>query len=142
MIIVKIIVIIIAAALYWWGGYSWHNARRFILPLLLAGASCWFSHSFWAITMIVSSPILTIGYGDKSILKHIFGDAWARFVYLSLSALFLSAWMIFALHTNILLILGYIGLCGTLGITLRKINDLIGDFLFGIALALIVFIVR
>ena len=138
--LLKILVILSCAGLYFWGGFSWHNARRYIMPLLLSLSCLLFSHSLWALTMLVSSPLLTIGYGEKSIFRHIFGDAWARFVYLSIVATVLSIWMIFILHTNILLILTYIGLCGTLGITLRKFNQWLGDPIFGAALATIVFL--
>lgn len=131
MIEIKIIAILICGGLNLIGGYCWHDARRFLMPILLAGACIYFAHTFWAITMLLAIPALTIGYGDKSPLRHIFGDAWARFVWMALVALGLALGLTVTHHIIIALAAAYILIAGALGITLRNWNEILGDFIFG-----------
>lgn len=143
MLYVKILITLICSALFWWGGFNYHNARRFIMPLILT-ASCFILTHFCllALTQSVSIGALCLGYGDKSPLRHVFGDGWGRGIWglivgacLSL-ALFLSgslAWYFFAF---------YLALNFTLENALKKLPQSIGDPVIGAGFASIVFLIH
>jgi hypothetical protein len=141
MIYLKFAVLFICMGLNVWGGYSNHNMRRFVMPLVLALSSIWFAHTFWALTMLTACGTLCIGYGEKSPLRHIFGDAWARFIWMILAAIAFSLGLFLTGHLHLYFIIPYVLIAGALGITLRGINQLIGDSIFGASLASIVFLI-
>jgi hypothetical protein len=141
MIYFKISIILICMGLNVWGGQLNHNMRRFVMPLVLALSSIWFAHTFWALTMLAACGTLCLGYGEKSPLRHIFGDAWARFVWMTLTAIAFSAGLFITGHLHVYFMVPYVLIAGVLGITIRLINDLIGDSIFGAWFASIVFLI-
>ncbi len=143
MILIKFIVDAVCAVLNLIGGYCWHNARRYIMPIVLSCAVSFITQTWWlGITILPTMGLLSIGYGEKSILRRIFGDAWARFVWMLLCCVGFSLGPLIAGHIFLYLFIGYILGAGILGITLRKIDEIVGDLIFGAWFGLIVFLVR
>lgn len=157
MIDLRLPIALVGAALFWWGGFSWHNARRFILPVLLTVSSLVLSHwDWWTLTMLSSIGIFVLGYGEKSDVHHIFGDGWGRSVWGVLAAICLSLALFLTHHLALQigsLILGwklwsciflgiYLALNFTLENALKKIPQSIGDPIIGFGFSCIIFLVR
>lgn len=141
MIGLQLLTIVICGGLFAWGGYSWHNARRFIMPLILALTCLWLTKSWWALTVLGMSPIFCLGYGIKSPLRHVFGDGWGRGVWGALAALGASLGLFLTGHIAWYLFGGYLILNFTFENALKKINQIVGDCIIGIGFGLIIFIV-
>lgn len=128
----KLATIALMATLNWIGGSFWHNARRYIMPVIYAAMVSVATMVWWVgITTLPTIGLLTIGYGEKSPLRHVFGDAWARFVWMALACLGFSLGPILTGHLLWWLVFPYAIGAGTLGITLRNIPEVVGDLLFG-----------
>ena len=139
----KLVVMAICSALFWLGGFCWLPARRFIMPVIICGTSLFLSQwCLYNLFQLIVIAIFCLGYGEKSPLRHCFGDAWARFVWMFLSSLCLSLPLLLTNHLYWFIFPIYIGICGTLGITLRNINQIIGDLIFGASLASIILLIH
>lgn len=143
MICLKLLIIIICAVLNVIGGYSWHNARRFIMPIIISVTVSISVHLWWlGLTCLPAIAPICLGYGEKSLLWKYFNDALARFVWMALVSIFLCIGAVLTGHLIWYMALIYIIFNGIIGTTLRKINQLFGDAIFGISLSSIVFIVH
>lgn len=142
MICAKILVLILTSSLFWYGGFKWHDARRFIMPVILSLSCVWFVHSWWALTMLSSIGFLTLGYGVKSPLRHCFGDGWGRGIWGLLAALGFSLGLFLTHHISWFFFVPYLALNFTLENALKKVNQLIGDPIIGTGFGLIVFLVH
>lgn len=65
MLIVKLIVLSLCSICKLIGELSWHNAQRFVMPIVLALGICIILHSFWlGFCVIPMIAPLCIGYSD------------------------------------------------------------------------------
>lgn len=153
------LVMAICAGLNAWGGYSWHNARRFIMPVVIAVAVSIILNTWWEGTL--SIPFLSItlktkfigfpcllaisplcaGYGEKSLIWKYFNDAWGRFAWMITVSIAFCLGLIFLNHLNVFIALGYIIGNGIIGMTLRKYNQILTDALFGVTLSSFIFFI-
>lgn len=125
------------------GGYSWHNARRFIMPVILTVAVSLIVHSWWTgLPCLLGIAPLCIGYGEKSLLWKYFNDAWGRFVWMILVGIALGLGLVISHHLSIWVAVIYVIGNGILGITLRKLNQFFSDAIFGIGLSSFILFVR
>lgn len=141
-ILVKLLVMLGCAALFWWGGFSFLSARRDIMPPILASACALFAQTFWAFTMLPVVAIYHLGYGEKSLFRHIFGDGWGRGVWGLLAGLCLSVGLLVTGHLDWYWFIPYLGLNFTLENALKNIPQKIGDPLIGCGFACIIFFVH
>ncbi len=143
MIVIKLLTIVICAVLNFIGGWKWHNARRYFMPVILGASISLVSHMWWlGLTVLPVMGILSIGYGEKSILWKYLTDAGARGMWMFLSALAIGLGCVIAGHLAWFIYVPYCILAGVLGATLRNMNEIIGDLLFGAFLASIILFVR
>lgn len=142
IILLKIIVDLICGVLFWWGGYSWHNARRFLLPCVIAILSCFLLHSLIGLLSLAAIGMLCLGYGDKSPLRRIFGNSIGRGIWGLLCAIGISLGLFLSGHILWFFWVAYLILnfCGEA--FLNKIPQWIGDPIFGIFLGSIVFLIK
>ncbi len=140
---VDFLVIILCAVLFFVGGKWWHDARRFILPPILGLGISIVSHTWWlGLTTLPLIGILCLGYGPNSPLFKILGDAGARGMYMFLSAWVIGLGPVLTGHLELYYYAPYIIIAGILGATLRNLNEIIGDLLFGAYLSAIILLVR
>ena len=149
MLILKLIVLLVNSALFWVGGKWNHNARRFVMPLVISSYCAW-GHAWWLIPAIwiPMAGVLCLGYGDKSPLRHIFGDGWGRGIWgllVGLAAslgLFLGHFMIHWLFfpSWVFLVL-YLAINFTLENALKKLPQDIGDPLIGASISSIILLI-
>lgn len=143
MIEIKIIIMAICSALFWLGGFCWLPARRFIMPSILTVSCLYFSNwDWWSLSMLSCMGIFCLGYGDKSPLRHIFGDGWGRGIWGLLAAISLSIALFLTGHIWILWMIIYLGINFTLENVLKKIPQSIGDPIIGLGFSSILLIVR
>ena len=139
---IKFFIIPICSALFWWGGFSWHNARRFIMPSVLTASCFWITRDLWTLTMLASMGFLCLGYGDKSPLRHVFGDGWGRGVWGLLVALALSLGLFLTGHLAWYFFVPYLAINFTFENALKKIPQVIGDPIIGASFASVVLLVH
>lgn len=140
--ILKIVELLVCAGLFAWGGYSWHNARRFIMPLTLALSLAWIAQSWWGLLSITSSAAFCLGYGDKSWLRRVFGDGWGRGVWGLISALCIASALALTGHVVWYYFLLYLALNFTLENALKNWQQIIGDLIIGLGFGVLVFMVH
>ena len=140
---ILIILDLICSALFWWGGKKWHNARRFIMPLILAVYAALKCHCWWLIPALFLPMVgvLCLGYGDKSPLRRIFGDGWGRGVWGLLVALAASTGLFIGGFLPLYLYIPYLALNFTLENALKKLPQAIGDPIIGLGFASILFLI-
>ncbi len=153
----KLIVMAICSCLFWVGGFCFLAARRFVMPSLLSLYSCILTHSLWPLLMLSTMACFCIGYGDKSPLRHYFGNGWGRGVWGLLAAICLS-FPLFLTHNleisfvphalndstwfPILLLAVYLTLNFTLENALKNINQIVGDLIIGAGFSSIVLLIK
>lgn len=142
MLELKISVMVICAGLFWWGGFSFLAARRFIMPTCLMITSMVISHNLWTITMLSCMGIFCLGYGEKSPLRHIFGNGWGRGVWGFLAAICLSLALFLTHHLSIWFFVLYLSFNFTLENLLKNINQKIGDPIIGLVFSSIVLLIH
>lgn len=135
MIFIKIICDLICGSLNAWGGYSWHNSRRFLMPIVIAITVSYISH-IWYLGFMVLPVIgtLCLGYfSDKN---------WGRALWLFLQAFVIGIVLLITGHIDLISYILYIICAGILGGIYKNWNQIKGDFITGSYLGLIVFFVR
>ena len=142
MIWIKLAILLISSVCFWIGGRWWHNARRFVMPLILG---IYFAiHCKWWLILAIFFPavgMLCLGYGDKSPLRHIFGDGWGRGVWEILVALALSLGLLVGHFLAWWLFIPYLALNFTLENALKKLPQDLGDPLIGLGFGSLVFLI-
>lgn len=86
--------------------------------------------------------IFCLGYGEKSPLRHCFGNGWGRGVWGLLAALSISTTFLLTGHLILLLFFSYLALNFTLENALKNIPQVIGDPLIGAAFASIILLIH
>lgn len=143
MIFIKIITVILSAFLFAWGGYSWHNARRYLMPFVITITLLIITNYDWrCLTSLSSVLFLSIGYGEKSVFHHIFGNGWGRGMWALLVAGSISVGLFLTGHLAWYLLLPYLAICFTMENTLKNIKQIPGDLIFGTAFGSIVLLVH
>lgn len=142
MIILKLIVMAVCAGLFFIGGWKWHNARRFIMPVVLVVSTALFIHHAIALTMLVSMGFLTIGYGDNAPLRHCFGNGWGRGIWGLLVALSLSVGLFVSGHIVWYFLIPYLAVNFTFENALKDIPQCIGDPIIGLGFSSIILLVH
>lgn len=137
---IKLIIMAICAALFWLGGFCWLPARRFILPTLLTAYLLIVFHQPWLLLTLSVIGIFCLGYGDKSPLRHIFGDGWGRGVWGILAAICLSLPLLLTGNLSYVLFVPYLILNFTLENALKKLPQPLGDPIIGLGFSCIVLI--
>lgn len=152
----KLIFIAMCSALFWLGGFCFLAARRFVLPVILSVYSCLQTHSLWPLLMLSTMGIFCLGYGEKSPLRHCFGNGWGRGVWGLLAASCLSLPLFLTNHLGIylgflhaqwlvgslILLLVYVALNFTLENALKNIPQVIGDSIIGASFASILLLIH
>lgn len=131
MILEKIIVILACGALNSWGGFSWHDARRFIMPVVLAVTASFLTHIWWSGFLVL--PVigtLCLGYfSDKN---------WGRGLWLFLQAVMIGLGLTITGHIYWFIYVPYVIGAGILGGIYKNWWQPLGDFITGCYLGLIV----
>lgn len=140
--IIQIVTAVICGVLFAWGGYNWNKARRFIMPVVLAAACAWLTHSWWSLSVLACSPMLCLGYGDKAPLTHIFNTGWSRSVWGLIVALGASVGLFYAGFLPLWSFILYLALGFTLDNVLKNLNQIAGDFIVGCFFASFIFFVH
>ena len=140
-IIIRIIIVLLSGLLFWIGGKWWHNARRFIMPTMLSIFMCLYLNTWLGLTTLLMIAPLCLGYGDKSPLRHIFGDGWGRGVWGLLVALGASLGLVVTGFIALPWYILYLALNFTLENVLKKLPQDIADPIIGCSFGLIVFLI-
>ena len=139
MIWLKILIVLLCGALFWIGGKWDHNARRFVMPLLLSISALFFSHwDWWVLTMLSTVGVFCLGYGDKSPFRHIFGNGWGRGVWGLLAGFGLSSGLFFSGYLHLYFFIPYLALSFILENALKNLPQDLGDPLIGAGFGLII----
>jgi hypothetical protein len=135
MIIFKIIIDLICGALNAWGGYSWHNARRFIMPTMIGLAVAFITSVWWAMFLpLPAMGTLCLGY-------HSYGN-FGRALWIGLQCFALGLGLLLTGHLHWYFYLPYIvGGC-VLGGLYRNWQQIIGDICTGCYMGLIIFLIH
>lgn len=140
MIWTKIIVDILCGVLNAIGGYCWHNARRYIMPVLLGGEVgliAWQNKKkdWWAGLLVI--PVI-----GTLCLGYFSGANWGRGLWLFLQAFVIGIGLTITGHLLFYIFIPYAIGAGILGGIYKNWQQILGDFIAGTYLGLIVFFVR
>lgn len=130
-LLINAVVNIACGALNAWGGYKFIEARRFIMPFVLAVYVSIKSH-VWLLGFVVLPAMgtLTLGYfSDKN---------WGRALWVFVQALALTAGVTILGHLNWLIVIPYLIGAGVLGGVYKNWQQLIGDAAVGVYLSLFI----
>lgn len=156
MIEIKILIIAICAGLFSWGGFNNHNMRRFVLPIVLVGTMLFITHEIWCLMSLCVIGAYCMGYGEKSPLRHVFGDGWGRGVWGLIAATCLSLPLFLTHHLGmtfgslplnsepwpLIFLFVYLALNFTLENALKSMQQIIGDLIIGAGFGTIVLLIR
>lgn len=116
----------------------WHNARRFIMPCVLALSACIILHSWWlGLLMLPTMGTLTLAYdnfGKGNFSRAIWSGLQASIIGLGL---FLTGHLILPFYLSYILVNMILS-----GILNNRVDEIIGDLIFGAWLGSIVLLVR
>lgn len=126
------LVSIISAALFMAiGGKNFLLARREFLPLMLCSDAFYTTKSPWAFVMLTACAMLSLGYGEKSPLHHVFGDCCGRGVWGLLVGLSLCAWAVPTGHLPLWEAIAYCAACFFAEPLFKNLPQFLGDLLIG-----------
>lgn len=135
MIWLELITVMACGALNAWGGYSWHNARRFIMPVLLAVTISFVLHS-WLLGFLILPVIGTLCLGYFRL------GNFGRGLWLFLQAVVIGLGLFLTGHLTWYFYLLYAVGAGILGGSLVSVYQPIGDVIEGCWLGLIVLFIK
>lgn len=136
----KILFVVLCAVLKLIGELWWHNAQRFILPVVLGmgeSMGLWVSCWWIGFTALPAIGPITLGYKDFKL-----GDAGDRGMWLFLIALTIGAGPFFIHHLPWYFYVPYCIIAGIWGATTRNLKNVIIAPLSGALLGAIVFLIR
>lgn len=138
MILDKIGVCLACGLLNAWGGYSFLVARRYLMVSVIAISVSYFTHIWWlGITCLPDMGAETLAY------KWFGNGNFARAVWLMLQSLVLGAGMVLTHHLGIVpYIIWAVGAAIICGIFNNRVNQILGDIIFGVWMGGIIFLVR
>lgn len=141
-VIIKIVVDLLCGALNAIGGYSWHNARRYIMPVLLGGEAALIAwenkkQDWWA-GLLVLPVIGTLCLGYKN-----FGNGnLSRALWLFVQAVVIGLGLTITGHLAWAVYIPYIVFAGVLGGIYKNWQQVWGDMIAGIYLGSIVYFIH
>lgn len=124
------------------GGKNFLMARREFVPAFIVADCFYVTHSWICLTQLSAILFLSLGYGDKSKFRHIFGDAWGRGVWGLLVAISLSLGLLIVGKLALGWFLAYLLVGFFFEPLFKNLPQVIGDFLIGCGFGLIVFLAR
>lgn len=143
MIFIEVLIIILSAILNFIGGWKWHNARRYIMPVVIGIGVSIVSQVYWlGLTVLPTMGTLSIGYGEKSILYKYLSDFWCRATWMLMQSILFGAGCLIFNHLSWYVYIPYCIISLVLGGLLRNINEIIGDLIFGVCLSSFILFVR
>lgn len=142
MIELKLLVLGVCSALFWLGGFGWLPARRFIMPSLILITCFLFCKNPWLVSQLTCMGIFCLGYGEKSPLRHCFGNGWGRGVWGLLAAICLSLPLLLTGHLVWYFFVPYLILNFILENALKDIPQPIGDPIIGAGFSCIVLLIH
>lgn len=124
------------------GGYNFLFARRWMMPILLTLFAAYVTRDLWSITMLSACGSLSLGYGEKAPLRHVFGDCWGRGIWGLLVAACLSTGLMIAGHLSVVNYIGYLVLGFFLEPIFKNLPQMYGDAIIGAGFGLIAFLMH
>lgn len=128
---VKLIIPVLCGLLFALGGYNRLIFRRWLMPIILTGSAYLLTHNLWVLTMLSAGGALSLGYGDKSQFRHIFGDSWGRGVWGLIVALCLSLALFIIGHLAWYWLAVYLTACFFAEPLFKNLWQVSGDFIIG-----------
>ena len=142
IIIINCIISILCAACKWIAENKWHNAQRFIMPLILAFGISYNSHIWWlGVFSLLNIVDIVEGYGVNSWMRKLLGDAGAQGMWMVGAGFLTGIICCFLGHLPWLFFILWCIVCGIIGATLRGENNNWVAPLKGVLLSLIVWFV-
>ena len=139
----KALTVAVFQGLFWWGGYNFKASRRFIAPFVLSVACAIILRLWYVIPLMCPAMLVfSLGYGDNSRFRHIFGDGWGRSVWGLLGALALSLGLFLTGHLAWYFFLPYLVLNFILENALKNLKQWLGDPIIGVGFGCIVFLIK
>lgn len=139
MVFIKIGIDILCGALNALGGWHFLWMRRYIMPVFLAITFSFVTHIWWiGLLTLPTIGTLCLGYKDFVFL----GNTVGRGLWLACQALVIAFGVCITDHLSLFFYLPYVVVAFGLGAWLYRIEQVIGDIIFGIWLGSIVFFVR
>lgn len=143
MIEIKFIIIALCAFLKFIGEIFWHDAQRFIMPLIIGVGISFISQTWWlGFTSLIMIVALVEGYGSNSPLYKSLGDASARGMWLFLVCVFTGLGAFIFHHLSWYFYIPYTIIGGVLGSTLRNLNNEITSWISGAWIGVIVLLIH
>lgn len=139
---IQAVVIVLSGVLFSIGGYNLLIARRYGIPILLSLASFYLTKDLWCFSMLSACVFLSLGYGDKSLFRHIFGDGWGRGIWSLLVSLSLSIPLLLTGHLPLYFFVPYVVACFFVEPLFKNLYQIAGDFIIGCCFASIILIIR
>ncbi len=135
MIFIKLIVDLACGALNAWGGFSWHNARRFIMPFVIGATAALITHIWWVLFLpLPAMGTLCLGYSKYGNL--------GRALWIGLQCLTLGLGLVILHHLSLVWYLPYvIGGC-VLGGLYRNWQQILGDSVTGCWMGIFLFFIH
>ena len=142
-IIINSILSLLCAVCKWDGELYWHDAQRFIMPLVMAFGVSFNSHIWWlGIVVPLNIADLVEGYGVNSWMRKLLGDAGAQGMWMFGAAFLSGIILCFLHHLPWLFFIPWCIVCGIIGATLRKTdNEIVAPFK-GLLLSLFIWFIH
>ena len=142
-ILINLIVNVLCGLLKWVSERFWHNAQRFIMPLLIVFLISFNSHIWWlGLPSLIMIAGLLQGYGEKSLLYKLLGDAGAQGMWMFLVCFLAGIFPASTNHLSLFFFIPWVIVAGIIGATCRAGNNNILAPLRGIIIGLIVWFIH
>lgn len=124
------------------GGNNFKLFRREFMPMFIASDLFYTLKDWWSFACLSSILFLSMGYGEDSPIRKIFGDAWGRAVWCLLVGLSISLPMLLTGHLAWYWFAIYNATCFFSGPLLKNLYQVAGDFILGSCFSCIVVIIK
>lgn len=114
------------------GGFLW--MRRYVMPIILGVGMAIITHTWW-VAFLTWPAIGTLSLGYFS------GANWGRGLWLFVQAIALSTGLMLTHHISLIMMIPYVIGAGLLGGLYKNWPQIIGDFITGCYLGLVIFLV-
>jgi len=125
-LLIKVLISLSCAFCKWLGERFWHDAERFIIPPILVFGIYYQTHIWWlGLPSLLMVADLVEGYGVKSWLKKLLGDAGAQGMWMFMACFLagIACQVTGHLPWHWGFFLGWCVLAGVMGATLRGENN-------------------
>lgn len=138
LLIVKLTVLSLCAGCKLIGELWWHNAQRYIMPVVIAAGVCLVLHSFW-LGLLVLPMIAPLCFGYKTYGNS---DGFNRAVWLMAICLFNGLGLTITHHVSWFIFIPWVILSAVWGGTTRNLLNIIIAPISGAIIGIIVFFVH